>query len=161
MKKPLAITSPDHAVALSLYFMLGLTGLFGVLNFNRSSSIIEAMGPVVADVWSTTLMIAGFSAFMSALSAKRSRRPEWGLLYEALGCAGLTLNMGWFLAIVSINFGARGFTSASFAMIFLVGCGLRVWQIWREHRLLRKARCNPTVSDDQLLADPREEHDLA
>lgn len=159
MKKPLSITSPDHAIALSMYFMLGLSGLLGVLHLNRSSGVTQSMGEPMSDVFSTTLMIFGFVAFSSAMSAKKRRRPENSLTYEMYACAGIAVNLAYFLAIVFINFGPRGFQTGSFALIFVVGCTWRFFQIISEKKAIKKARASQVTSDESILADPREEHD--
>lgn len=159
MKKPLSITSPNHAVAVSLYAMLGLTGLLGVANINRTSPVYSFMGPVMADVWFTTLMIFGFAAAIAAMGAKKARRPENALTYEMFACAGLVVNMAYFIYIVWTFFPA-GLASSTFATVFVFGFTLRAVQIWREQRIIKKARANPSVSDDPLLADPREDDRL-
>jgi hypothetical protein len=159
MKKPLSITSPDHAIALSMYFMLGLSGLLGVLNLNKTSGAYEAMGDLMSDVFSTTLMIFGFVAFFSAMSAKKRRRPENSLTYEMYACAGIAVDLLYFLSIVFINFGSRGFSTGSFAMIFVVGSSWRFFQIISEQKAIKKARASQVTADESLLADPREDHD--
>lgn len=158
MKKPLSITSPDHAVALANYFILGFAGMLFVINKEAGGSrLIERVaGLGVADVWATTLMIFGFMAFVSALSARRARRPENSIRFEMYACIGLFLNLGFFTGIILAG-SASAITTMSFAATFAVGAGFRVVQIFVEQRRVKLARRHP-VESDSVLADPREEH---
>jgi len=156
-RKPLSITSPNHAVALANYFFLGLSGALLVIG-NTPNAMSRAMGESIADVWGVTLSMGAFLAFFAALAAKKARRPEYNLKIEMYSCIGLTLNLTFFMVAVGARFGIAGITTLMFALAFAVGFGWRVFQIMSEQRLLKKARANPHESDP-VMADPRNEPD--
>lgn len=153
MKKPLAITSPNHAVALANYFFLGLSGVAMVIG-NNPNAMSRAMGEGIADIWGVTLAMSAFFAFFSALAARKARRPEYNLKMEMFACIGLTLNIAFFMIAVGTRFGISGLTTLMFALAFGVGFAWRVFQIAKEQTLIKKARANPHESDP-VMADPR------
>lgn len=157
MKKPLSVTSPTHAVALAVYFILGLLGLFYVLDFSSSSALAEAMGQF-SDVWGTSLMVGGFGAFFSAIAAGRARLPESNLRLEMLFTASLSISMGLFTYLIVQSFGMMAITSVVQAIAFGLGTLFRSIQIFFEVRLIRLARAHPSESDP-VMGDPRDEHE--
>lgn len=157
-KKPLSITSPNHAVALAIYFVLGLSGLLSVLSPTNTGAMARAAGENIADVWAVTLCMTSWLAFASALAAKKARKPEYNLKMEMWACIGLTINLLYFMLMVGIRFGSAGVTSLAFGAAFAIGFGWRALQIAGEQRLLRKARANPHESGP-VMADPRNEPD--
>lgn len=156
MKKPLSITSPGHAWSLVTYFMLGLTGLSGVLSLNKQSGVIAFMGEGVADVWSTTLMLAGWGAFASAIGAMKADRPEVNLKTEMLLCYALFFNLVFFFYVVLTSSGLKGLNTALFTLLFIVGSVFRAWQIKGELRLIKAARAHPSEADP-VMGDPRDD----
>jgi hypothetical protein len=158
MKKPLSVSSPTHAIALSVYFMLGWAGFLGVFNLSAESATIQAMGPVLEDVWATTLMIGGWGALSAAVAAKKARRPEYNLRTEKIFCLALFINLTYFTYVALSSFGARGFSIAVFAMTFALGTFARAVQLFFERRLIARARANPEQADP-VMADPRDESD--
>lgn len=156
MKKALSVTSPDHAVALAAYFVLALFGLVGVFHLTKSSSIFNAFPEGMADVWSTTLMISAGGSFLSALSAKRSRRPDDYLRMEMIFTLGLGVNLSYLMHVVSTSFGGSGFFTIAFAGAFALGSFARALQIYFDKRRVRKARANPKTESVPVLADPRD-----
>lgn len=158
MKRALSVTSPTHAVALAVYFILGLLGLFYVLKLSSSSALAQAMGPGVADVWGTSLMICGFGSFFSAIAAGKSKNPEANLRLEMLFTLGLFFNMALFSYMVINGFGMMAITSVVQALAFGIGSLLRSIQIFFEVRLIGRARAHPTESDP-VMGDPRDGHE--
>lgn len=156
-RKPLSITSPNHAVALANYFFLGLSGVLLVIGSN-ANAMSRAMGEAIADIWGVTLAMSAFFAFFSALAARKARRPEYNLKMEMYACVGLTLNLAFFMVCIGVRFGVAGLTTLMFALAFGVGFAWRVFQIIQEQRLIKKARANPHESDP-VMADPRNEPD--
>lgn len=157
MKKPLSITSPGHAWALVTYFMLGFSGLAGVLNLNKDSAITKAMGDGVADVWSTTLMLSAFGCFAAAVAASKASRPEVNLKTEMILNWALFFNLLYLFYMILLVSGLRGFTTLLFTLLFIVGSAFRAWQIKGELKLIKVARAHPTESDP-VMGDPRDEH---
>lgn len=155
MKKPLSITSPDHGIALAMYFMLGFGGLGLILNKTSGSAarMVSTYGLMVTDIWAVTLMICGFTAFFAAVAAKYSPRPEHNLWAEMYACIGLFFNLGFFIHLVLTTIGVG---SIAFLLPFFIGSGFRALQIFLEQRLIRKARLHPRQSDP-MLADPRDD----
>lgn len=156
MKKPLSVSSPTHALAIGVYFILGFSGFVGVFRMAQESSIIKAMGPGVSDTWSTTLMIAGWGALASAFAAKKARRPEHNLKLEMLFALALGLNLSFFMGVVVANFGIRGFSTLVFAGAFAAGAIGRSIQIFLDLRLIKRARAHPEPADP-VMADPRDD----
>lgn len=156
MKKPLSITSPTHAWALVTYFMLGFVGLSGVLSLNKQSGVIASMGEGVADVWGTTLMLAGFGAFAAAVAAGKAAKPEVNLKTEMILCVALFFNISFFLYMVLLSSGWRGFTTAVFSLLFIIGSAFRAWQIRYELKLIVQARAHPSEADP-VMGDPRDD----
>ena len=154
MKKALSVTSPDHAVGLSAYFVLGLFGLAGVFNLSKTSSIFNAFPPGMDDVWSTTLWMAGWGALFSAVMARRVRRPDDYLRSEMIFCVGLGINLSYLLSVIIPAFGNRGFFTTFFAGAFALGAFARALQIFFDRRKVRKARANPDTQSVPVLADP-------
>lgn len=156
MKKPLSITSPNHAVALASYFMLGMAGLTYVLNKDSGVGklLVATNGHLVADIWSISLMAFGFAAFGSAVTAKFSPRPEHHLRLEMWACVALSIDL---LHLVFLIVERSGPAGISFVVPFLLGAVFRAIQIFFEQRLLKRARQHPMKSDS-VLADPRDEH---
>lgn len=160
MRKPLAITSPDHAAALSLYFIIGVSGLLIVLSKESGGGRIMAamLGSGVADIWAVLLMVFGFGAFGAAVSARKASAPERSLRVEMWSCIGLFLALLLFFCVIVASVGVSGLITGSFALAIGVGSGLRAFQIVREQRILREARKHPSPSDS-MLADPRDAQD--
>jgi hypothetical protein len=157
-KKPLSITSPNHAVALAVYFILGLSGLLTALGPDGTGAMARSAGDNISDVWAVTLCMSSWLALGSALAAKRARKPEYNLKMEMWACIGLTVNLLAFIIAVSMRFGFAGITSLTFGAAFALGFGWRVVQIISERNLLKKARANPHESGP-VMADPRNEPD--
>ena len=158
MKRPLSITSPTHAWALVTYFILGFSGLAGILNFNSQSSVIAAMGDGVADIYSTILLLSGWGCFVAAIVASKSLKPEYLLLIEMYLCMTIFVDLSFFLCKAIEVAGWRGFTTALFAVIFVAGSALRAWQIRYELKLIRVARAHPSEADP-VMGDPRDKSD--
>lgn len=156
MTKPLSVTSPTHAVALAVYFILGLLGAFYVLKLSSSSALATAMGPI-ADVWGTTLLVSGFGAFFSAIAAGRAKSPEANLRLEMLFTLGLFFAMGLFAYLAVVAFGTMAITSIVQALAFGLGALFRSVQIFFEVRLIRLAKAHPTSAP--VMGDPRDEPD--
>lgn len=156
MIKPLSVTSPNHAVALSTYFILGFFGFLGVFNVGKQSSIFLALGEGISDVWATTLMIGGWGALAAALGATRARRPEHNMRLEKIFCVALFLNFAYLSWVVFHHFGEKGFFTLMCGVAFSVGCGLRVVQLWFERRKIIKSRQHPQVVTPEVLADPND-----
>lgn len=159
MKKALSVTSPTHGMALAVYFFLGIFGLLGVFGLTNDSAITKAMGEGIGDIWSTTLMIASFGCFFSAIFASRARRPEHHLHTEMLFSLALAVNLGFLMYVVIDNFGLKGAISAFLTSPFVFGALIRAWQIWYERRLIKSARAHPEESEP-VMADPRDHHEL-
>jgi hypothetical protein len=156
MRKPLSITSPDHAVALSLYFIIGVSGVLLTLNKDQGGGRLMALfgGAGLTNIWAVTLAAFGFGAFFASLSARKASRPERSIRVEMWMCIGLFLDLGFFFyAIVSL-LGLAGLVTGSFSFAIALGTGLRAIQILVEQRRLRQAREHPLKSDP-VLADPR------
>lgn len=145
-----------HAWALTSYFILGFTGLAGVFRLNSQSAVINAMGPGVADVWGTVLMIAGFGAFVAAITAANTATPEHNLRLEMYLNVTIFFAVGYFLYISAQTSGWRAFNTVVFASVFIMGSALRSWQIHHEINLIRSARRHPTTADP-VMGDPRDE----
>jgi len=158
MKKALSVTSPNHGMALAVYFFLGIFGLLGVLGLTNDSAITRSMGEAIGDIWSTTLMISSFGCFSAALSASKARKPEYHLRSEMYFCLALALNLGFLMYVVGANFGLRGVISASLAAPFMFGALLRAWQIKHERKLIKVARAHPEEAEP-VMADPRDDNE--
>lgn len=122
----------------------------------KQSSIFEALGPGISDVWATTLMIGGWGALASAIAATKARRPEHNMRLEKIFCVALTLNFAYFTWVIFHHFGERGFFSLMCGIAFGVGFALRVAQLWVERRRILKSRQNPEVVTPEVLADPND-----
>lgn len=155
MKKPLSVTSPTHAVALAVYFILGLLGTFYLLKLSASSALAASLGPF-ADVWGTSLMVSGFGAFASAIAAGKSKSPESNLRLEMLFTLGLAISMGLFSYLAVRAFGMMAVTSIIQAVAFGTGALFRSIQIFFEVRLIGRARAHPSESEP-VMGDPRDE----
>lgn len=140
MKKPLSITSPTHAVALAVYFILGILGLFYTVGVTKSNALAAAVGQGLTDLWGASLMICGFGAFLSAIAAGRARAPEANLRLEMIFCIGLFLNMGLFMYIAYEAVGAMALGAIVQAGAFGVGSFFRALQIAVEQRMIKKAK---------------------
>jgi CDP-diglyceride synthetase len=155
LRKPLSITSPDHAWALAIYLMLA--GAITIIGNNTTSAIYRAAGENVADVWGTLVMVFAGSALISAITARRSRTPETNMLLEMWACWGLSANLFFFCWKIWERFGEAAQSSLTFGGIFAVGALLRALQIIHERMIIKKARAFP-VKSDPVLADPREDN---
>lgn len=158
MKKPLSVSSPTHAIALAVYFMLGFSGFMGVFNLSNASRVVQAMGEGNSDVWATTLMIGGWGALTSAIAAKKARRPEYNLRLEKIFCLTIFVNLSYYTCILLTNFGDRGISTALFSATFALGALFRAIQLFFERRLIKRARANPEPAEP-VMADPRDESD--
>lgn len=156
MKKPLSVTSPIHAVALAVYFILGLMGLFYVLGISSSSALAQALNHGMGDVWGTSLMVAGFGAFLSAIAASRASSPEGNLRLEMIFAFAMSISMFLFTYLVSKTFGMVAVTSILQSVALGLGCLLRSVQIFFELRLIKRARAHPSEADP-VMGDPRDE----
>ncbi len=154
--RPLSITSPNHAVALSVYGIIGLSGLLFVVKVTTDSVMHRAAGGAITDVWGTVLMIAGFAAFFSAQFAKRSSKPEHNLRVEMFADIALFVSLGYASVMIFKELGPAAITTGLWTIAFSLGTLLRAAQIFFEVRLLKKARAHPKTSAP-VLADPREE----
>lgn len=157
MIKPLSITSPTHAWALTTYFILGFSGLAGLFNFSSQSTVMQSMGPI-ADVWSTIIMLSGFGSFFAAIAASRALRPEYNLASEMSLNVAMFVSLIYFFYMTVYTAGLKGFTTAVFALVFILGSGMRAWQIKHELNLIKSARIHPTDADPDM-GDPSGESD--
>jgi hypothetical protein len=155
-RKPLSITSPDHAIALSCYFMLGFFGFIFVAGGANSSSFPRAVGEAITDIWGTTVMLAGLGAFLAAVTIRKTSRPEHNLWVEMWFDWALFAGLGFFAAVTWVTYGAQAISLFIFGAIFSIGALLRAIQIIREQRILAMARAHARESDP-VLADPRED----
>lgn len=159
MKKALSVTSPNHGMALSVYCFLGVFGLLGVFGFTDTNAVAISMGQGMGDIWTTTLMISGFGAFVSAVLASNALRPEYHLRGEMFFCLALAVNLSFLIGVVINNFGYSRMFSALLALPFIVGSLFRAWQIHYEQSLIKEARAHPEEAEP-VMADPRDKDEL-
>jgi hypothetical protein len=156
MSKPLELKSPDNAQSLGFYLLAVVLGASFAAGASQSAGLTILLGDMVAP-WGLVMMLSGLTGFVSAVSCRRSYRPQKWLNVErhAAGVLGAV----W----VSYTVGTQLVPNATKVGLFLFGI-LAVASLWRacevswELRTLRQAMIMPATVTVESLADP---HDKA
>lgn len=142
MNKPVTITSPTNALAVSIYFFQIALGIAHVLDLATAKSMEQLVGATVADAWGLILIFGGLAASGSVLAA--SREPVRALKLEAPAALVLAIAAGLYETSLFIVLGpSEALTTQMVMTSICVGCATRAFQARRDRiRAVRAVRTN-------------------
>lgn len=143
--KPATITTPTHALAMAVYLFQAGLGITHILNLATTKVMIEAYGDVVTDIWALMLVLAGFAAAASVLTARRT--PVGALQKEFWAVLSLGALNGLYEVTLYLEYQYHDVViTQMFTASVAVGCLCRAVQAFRDRRRALQAIHSPSVA---------------
>ena len=139
MPKPLTITSTTNAHALWAYIAIAALGSFYTFS-DPPKAVVAMLSPQLAVAAMGVLMFSGIAALSAALVGSKKRDPTTALSVEIATLAFVCVILAAFLVSLVQYYGGSAPASIVFTGSYLGGSLFRLWQAWRERRLLVRAR---------------------
>ena len=154
MTKPLELTSPNHATALTLDLGMAVFGGAFLLGALDSKGIPLMVGVVLYPVWAFLMVLSGLAAATSAFIAPKSSKPRVCLTVEAWASAALALTLLVY-GVSTLWVPQHTYITLTLFTVLGLGIGSRTLQITRELFKLRLAEEAPVIVVlRESLADP-------
>lgn len=152
MNKPLTLTSSTHAFAYATYGKQTALGILLALGVVASESLDKL---VVLPALGIIMFGAGAVGLYSIGRAPRLANPEPAMRLEMFACIAMAaINTFFVTALFLLWPGATAATTKVYVAGVATGCLVRVWQLNRDRKRLRKALRMPLPADANTLADP-------
>lgn len=143
--KPATITTPTHALALAIYLFQSGLGITHILGLAEAKTMLTTMGDVFTDFWALLLILAGFAAAASVLSARRT--PVVALQREFWAVLALGVLNGFYEVVLYIEYQYQDVViTQMFTASVAVGCLCRAVQAFRDRRRALQAIHSPSVA---------------
>lgn len=143
--RPATITTPTHALAVAIYLFQAGLGITHILGLAEAKTMLSTMGDVFTDFWALLLILSGFAAAVSALSARRT--PIGALQKEFWAVLALGVLNGFYEIVLYIEY---QYTDVVITQMFTasvaVGCLCRAVQAFRDRRKALRAIHSPSVA---------------
>jgi hypothetical protein len=159
--KPVRVTSPANAWATGAQLLAFVVPALSVAEVYQPVAL-EAVSPILADVWQWILLVVAVIAIASSVGAQvitaRGGELITALLrLEAVATLLMALCFGslWGALVREYGFGSNPLTQAMVGVLALAALGRVaqiVWELWKYHRALRAGK-TATV---EALAQPKE-----
>lgn len=151
--KPATITTPTHAMVVSLYFFLAVLGVTHIVDIATATSMREVFGEMATDFWALALVMSGTAAAGSVLIARKA--PTRALSAEFWAAIVISILMGAYAFSLFMNLGANeGVTTKMLALAVSFGGIARAVQARRDRARALKAIKNHAVA---IVAGEEEE----
>lgn len=143
--KPATITTPTHALAMAIYLFQAGLGIAHILNLAVAKTMIATMGDIFTDIWALMLILAGFAAAASVLTARRT--PVGALQKEFWAVLALGILNGFYEIVLYIEYQYHDVViTQMFTASVAVGCLCRAVQAFRDRRRALRAINSPSVA---------------
>ena len=159
MSKTLRITDPGHGMAIATHLMMIILGSLLLTGVASATKLGAWLGPVGFAGWGIILIASGIVCLIVSIRAPsaRSRLLYTLLRAELLGLAGIGFTVVLYLASLITGYGlTANLVTKSFATTILLGCIVRIVQVWRQLPLIRQVLDDPVPADPPPAADPRD-----
>jgi len=157
--KPLTVTTPTHAIALTTYWSQVALGLLYTFDIAHARALTSLVGVRVSFLWALLLTASALACALAAHRAEHKANPVHTLSVEEWGDWVLAAMLALYEASLVIDNGFGVPTTQVFTAAVVVGALLRSRQIRKEQRRVSRALENVHYASPPPLAEaPGDSH---